>query len=197
MLYYIFYFIFSSFCSDFTSFYPLLLHFCMKCFKLVDLFVFSWWTFFAIGLKFCWKIFLGSHPGINFGAIYYPSLPFTILMSDFHIFIYCLLSICYNSKTFILSLRRIQKLPPEKFQKSDLLLPGGLTLLEDTPHQTLHITPNHPISSYFHYLFPFPFPPSSRTLISISVIAFAIHHDFKQEFKIKLRGYACRISLLL
>ena len=145
MLYYIFYFIFSSFCSVFTSFYTLLLHFCMKCFKLVDLFVFPWWTFLLLAWNFAEKNFLGSHPGINFGAIYYPSLPFTILMSDFHIFIYCSLTICYNSKTFILSLKRSQKLPPEKFQKSVLPLLEGMTLLEDTPP----ITPNHPISSYF------------------------------------------------
>ena len=117
----------------------------MKCFKLVDLFVFPDEPFLLLAWNFAEKIFLGSHPGIIFGAIYYPSLPFTILMSDFHIFIYCLLSICYNSKTFILSLRRIQKLPPEKFQKSDLIALEGMTLLEDTPHQTPHIIPiNHP-----------------------------------------------------
>ena len=33
------------------------------------------------------KIFLGSHPGINFGAIYYPSIPFMILVS-ISIFLY-------------------------------------------------------------------------------------------------------------
>lgn len=117
--------------------------------------LFSWWTIFLFGLKLLEKIFLGSHPGINFGAIYYPSLPFQDFCLDFDIFLYCLLSICYNSKTFILSLRRIQKLPPEKFQKSDLLLLEGVHCWRTVHyHPIIHIIPpitiHHPPDPHHH-----------------------------------------------
>ena len=81
MLYNNFYYIFSSFCTVFTSFYPLLLHFCMKCFKLVDLFVFPWWTFFAIGLKFCKQIFGGHTPALILVQYITPPSPSGIFIS--------------------------------------------------------------------------------------------------------------------
>ena len=88
MLYYIFYYIFSSFYTDFTSFYPLLLHFCMKCFKLVDLFVFSWWIVFAICLEIAQKKFFGGHtPAIFLGQYITPPSPSGISTS-ISIFLY-------------------------------------------------------------------------------------------------------------
>ena len=160
MLYKIFYFIFSSFCSVFTSFYPLLLHFCMKCFKLVDLFVFPWWTFLLFGLKLLEKKFLGSHPGCIFGAIYYPSLPFTIFIS-ISIFLY---SVYYQ---FVTTLKRsfyhwdgfknyLQKNSKNRicYYRRVNTAGGHTTKSQFThhPHHTPHqIIPSHS-SSYF--LFP-------------------------------------------
>ena len=88
MLYNNFYYIFSSFCSDFTSFYPLLLHFCMKCFKLVDLFVFSWWNVFCYWLEILLKKFFGGHTPALFLVQYItPPSPSGIFISIF-IFLY-------------------------------------------------------------------------------------------------------------
>ena len=168
MLYYIFYFIFSSFCSVFTSFYPLLLHFCMKCFKLVDLFVFPWWIFFCyLAWNFAEKIFLGSHPGINFGAIYYPSLPFTISISNL-IFLY----IVYYQ--FVTILKRSFyhwdgfKNYPRKNSKNRFCYRWRVWHCWRTHHTRHHPTTQyHPIS-YFH-----SHSHSPPTLISIGVIVFA------------------------
>ena len=163
MLYNNFYFIFSSFLVHFALF---LLHFILYCFIFV-LYVLNWLIclffpdepFCCVAWNFAGKIFWGSHPGYNFGAIYYPSLPFSILILNF-IFLY----IVYNQ--FVTTLKRsfyhwdgfkkhLQKNSKNRFCYCRRVnTAGGHT----TPHQ---IIPSHS-SSYF--LFPISLSYSLHSL---------------------------------
>ena len=166
----------------------------MKCFKLVDLFVFPDEPFCCLAWNFAEKIFWGSHPGCIFGAIYYPSLPFTIFISTL-IFLYSALFqfvtilkrsfyhwdglknyLQKNSKNRICYYRRVNTA-------------GGHTISQT--HPIIPLILHHPLS--------IPIILSDFNLDRKSCIS--ILHDFKQEYKIKLQRYVtgspCSIEFII
>ena len=203
---------FSSFLVHFALF---LLHFTLFYF-IFELNVLNWLIclfflmnlFLLFVLKLVEKIFWGSHPGINFGAIYYPSLPFTILISNL-IFLYI---IHYQ---FVTILKRSFhhwdgfKNTSRKNSKNRICYYWRvwhcwrtvhiIPIIPHHPHHPIsltHTTPIIPTTQYHpisYYLFPFPFPPSSQTLISIGVIAFILLHNFKQEYKVMIKLQILRL----
>ena len=145
----------------------------MICFKEVDLFVFPDEPFCCLAWNFAEKFFWGSHPGCIFGAIYYPSLPFTIFISTL-IFSYSALFqfvtilkrsfyhwdgfknyLQKNSKNRICYYRRVNTA-------------GG----HHTPHQKSQLITHHPLS--------IPIILSGFNLDRKSCIS--IHHNFKKSW---------------